>query len=79
MTTMRYVDIICPKCEKVFTISWTPSVNTWLDPDIIERVVEDDYYFICKHCKERHFLSAQMLISCPKGMFMLNLAGLNSK
>lgn len=73
MTTMRHVDITCPKCEKVFTISWTPSVNTWLDQEVIERIVEDDYYFICDHCNERHFLSAHMLISCPKGMFILDL------
>ena len=73
MTTMRDVDILCPQCKKVFTISWTPSVNTMLDSDIIERIVEDDYYFVCDYCKERHFLSAKMLISCPKGMFILDL------
>ncbi|MHA1185376.1 MAG: CpXC domain-containing protein [Candidatus Heimdallarchaeota archaeon] len=73
MTTMRYVKVACTNCEKMFEITWSPSVNTWLDPDIIERIIEDDYYFVCPHCEERHFLSAQMLISCPKGMFYLNL------
>ncbi len=73
MTTMRDVKVTCTQCKKTFDISWTPSVNTWLDPEIIEKIVEDDYYFVCPHCKERHFLSANMLISCPKGMFMLNL------
>ncbi|MHA1125567.1 MAG: CpXC domain-containing protein [Candidatus Heimdallarchaeota archaeon] len=73
MTTMRSLNVQCTHCEKTFEITWTPSVNTWLNPDIIERIVEDDYYFVCPHCKERHFLSAQMLISCPKGMFILDL------
>ena len=73
MTTMRHVEVTCTHCEKTFTITWTPSVNTWLDPEIIEQIVEDDYYFICPHCKERHFLSAKMLISCAKGMFILDL------
>ena len=60
-------------CGKNFIISWPSSVNIWLNPEIIERIVEDDYNFECPYCKEKEFVSGKILISCPKGMFTLDL------
>lgn len=76
MTTMKSVDLECPKCGEPFTGVFYPSICTWLNPELIQEIHDIGYTVQCPKCQERVPIETEVLINAPIGMFLLN-TGLN--
>lgn len=72
MTRITSVEIECAHCAHQFKIVFEASINTWLDPDLIQKVLDDAYYFTCPSCEKQIHLNTKILINCPKDMFWLD-------
>lgn len=72
MTRLTSTEIICPYCEKSFQVIWEASINTWLNPELIQKLLDDKYYYKCPNCKKQIHLITKILINCPKGMFWMS-------
>ncbi|MFX1566862.1 MAG: CpXC domain-containing protein [Promethearchaeota archaeon] len=72
MTRLTSEEIICPHCEKSFRIIWEASINTWLNPELFKKILDDEYYYECSSCHYQIHLVTKILINCPKGMFWLS-------
>ncbi len=67
-------EIICSICQNHFKIIWEASINTWLDPELIKKILDDAYYYECPKCNSEIHLDTKILINCPKGMFWISTA-----
>jgi len=72
MTRLDSSDINCPHCNSSFRIIWEASINTWLNPELIQKLLNDKYYYNCPNCKKLVHLITKILINCPKGMFWIS-------
>ena len=72
MTSMNSAEIECAHCGHHFKIIFEASINTWLDPNLIQKVLDDDYFYKCPDCKKEIHLHTKILINCPKGMFYID-------
>ncbi|MFX1571824.1 MAG: CpXC domain-containing protein [Promethearchaeota archaeon] len=72
MTRIDSREIDCPHCGNHFRIMWEASINTWLDPDLIQKLLNDQYYYTCPNCEKQTHLVTKILINCPKGMFWIS-------
>ncbi|MFX1503561.1 MAG: CpXC domain-containing protein [Promethearchaeota archaeon] len=72
MTRLTSTEINCPHCEKSFRIIWEASINTWLNPELIQKFLDDKYYYECPNCMKQIHLVTKILINCPKGMFWIS-------
>jgi hypothetical protein len=72
MTSLTKTKIICPHCKNSFPVIYEASINTWLNPELIQKLLEDRYYYTCPKCKTQIHLVIKILINCPKGMFWIS-------
>lgn len=72
MTRITSTEIECAHCGHHFKISFEASINTWLDPDLIQKVLDDAYFYNCPSCDKQIHLNTKILINCPKDMFWLD-------
>ncbi len=72
MTRLKGTEINCPNCKNSFRVIWEASINTWLNPELIQKLLDDKYYYKCPNCKKQIHLITKILINCPKGMFWLS-------
>ncbi|MFX1389301.1 MAG: CpXC domain-containing protein [Promethearchaeota archaeon] len=72
MTRLISTEVNCPHCKISFKITWEASINTWLDPELIQKVIDDKYYYSCPQCQKQIHLVTKILINCPKGMFFIS-------
>ncbi|QEE17169.1 CpXC domain-containing protein [Promethearchaeum syntrophicum] len=80
MTSLSKKNINCPKCHQSFSIITEASINTWMNPELVEKFLNDQYYFSCPFCGATVHFGHTMIISGPKGMFsMRNDASYDSK
>lgn len=71
MTRLTSTEINCPHCKNSFRIIWEASINTWLNPELIQKFLDDKYYYECPNCAKQTHLVTKILINCPKGMFWI--------
>jgi len=50
------------------------SINTWLNPELIIKILKNEYYFTCENCGQKIFLNTDILINCSRGIFYINTA-----
>ena len=74
MTSFRSTEVKCSNCENEFEISFEASINTWIDPTLIGKILREEYIYQCDNCKTKVHLKADILINCPNGMFYINTA-----
>ena len=80
MTSLSKKTIDCPKCHKSFSIITEDSIDTWMSPELVDKFLNDNYYFTCPYCQANVHFVHTMIISGPKGMFsMRNDAAYESK
>ncbi|MFW9988348.1 MAG: CpXC domain-containing protein [Candidatus Odinarchaeota archaeon] len=72
MTRLTSTEIICPHCKHSFRVMWEASINTWLNPELIQKLLDDKYYYECPNCMKQIHLVTKILINCPKGMFWIS-------
>jgi len=72
MTSLTSTEISCPHCKNNFRVTWAASINTWLNPELIQNLLDDKYYYACPNCKTQIHLVTKILINCPKGMFWIS-------
>lgn len=72
MTRLINKEIICLHCESSFQIIWEASINTWLNPELIQKLLDDKYYYNCPRCNYQIHLVTKILINCPKSMFWIS-------
>ena len=72
MMRITSTEIDCTHCGKYFRIMWEASINTWLDPELIQKLLDDKYYYSCPNCEKQIHLVTKILINCPKGMFWIS-------
>ena len=72
MTRLTSSEVNCSHCGNSFRILWAASINTWLNPELIQKFLGDKYYYSCSSCKKQIHLETKILINCPKGMFWIN-------
>ena len=72
MTRLSKYSITCPNCHKSFSIVTEASINTWMDPELVDKFLNDKYYYICPHCQQSIHFIHKMIINGPKGMFSMD-------
>ncbi|MFX0033357.1 MAG: CpXC domain-containing protein [Candidatus Hodarchaeota archaeon] len=72
MTRLTSTELNCPHCKNNFRVTWAASINTWLNPELIQNFLDDKYYYTCPNCKIQIHLVTKILINCPKGMFWIS-------
>ncbi len=72
MTRLTSTEISCLHCQNSFRVNWEASINTWLNPELIQKLLDDKYYYKCPNCKNQIHLVTKILINCPKGMFWIS-------
>ncbi len=72
MTHLTSTEIICPHCKYSFRVIWEASINTWLNPELIQKFLDDKYYYECPNCMKQIHLVTKILINCPKGMLWIS-------
>ena len=43
MTRLTSTEIDCPHCGNSFRVMWEASINTWLNPELIQKLLDDKY------------------------------------
>ena len=80
MTSLTKYSISCHHCQNSFSIVCEASINTWMSPKLVDKFLNDEYYYSCPRCQQSVHLVHTMIISGPKGMFsMENNASYESK
>jgi len=69
MTRLTFSVVNCSHCGNSFRAA---SINTWLNSELIQKLLDDKYYYPCSNCKKQIHLETKILINCPKGMFWIN-------
>ena len=72
MTRLIRRNINCPKCGSKFSITDEVSINTMMDPELVEKFLKDNFYCNCPDCNFHIHIIKEMLISCRKGMFTMS-------
>jgi DNA-directed RNA polymerase subunit RPC12/RpoP len=72
MTSFTSSEVNCSHCGNSFRIFWAASINTWLNPELIQKFPDDKYFYTCSNCNKPIHLGTKILINCPKGMFWIN-------
>jgi predicted RNA-binding Zn-ribbon protein involved in translation (DUF1610 family) len=72
MTRLTSKELDCPNCGNSFKIWWAISINTWLNPELIQNFLDNKYYYNCPNCEKQIHLVTKILINCPKGMFWIS-------
>ena len=72
MTRLTSEEVDCPHCGNSFRIMWAASINTWLNSELIQKFLDDKYYYNCPNCGKQIHLVTTILINCPKGMFWIS-------
>jgi hypothetical protein len=73
MTRLTFAIINCPECDTSFDVRYNASINTWINPELITKFLNNElYYFECPNCKKNVHLHTQILINSPKGMFWID-------
>lgn len=73
MSRLTFAIINCPECGTSFDVRYNASINTWINPELITKLLNNElYYFDCPKCKKNIHLHAQILINSPKGMFWID-------
>ena len=42
-----------------------------MDPDLIQKVIDDAYYYTCPQCNKGIHFCTKIIINCPEGMFWI--------
>lgn len=71
MTSLTKYSISCPHCQNSFSIVCEASINTWMNPELVDKFLNDEYYYSCPRCQQSVHLVHTMIISGPKGMFSM--------
>ena len=72
MTRLIQRNIKCPKCGKIFSILDEVSINTMMDPELVEKFLKDDFYISCPDCHFQIHLIKEMMISYRNGFFIMS-------
>lgn len=72
MTRLINQKITCPSCSHSFSVLLEASINTWLDPERIQKLLDDSYRYSCPSCNTTIKLVTDILINCPKKMFFIS-------
>ena len=71
MTQYQIGFIKCPNCNEIFTVSYPASINTWLNPELIEIILNEEHNYTCSSCNTPVFFDYKILINCSSGMFYI--------
>jgi len=72
MTRLIRRNINCSKCGSKFSITDEVSINTMMDPELVEKFLKDEFYCNCPECHFQIHIVKKMLIFCLKGMFTMS-------
>ena len=74
MSRFSKIDIECPYCHKVNEFTKWDSVNQQLDPEAVERIMDDSIFeFKCPECKKATLIMHNMLYHDMKKRIMIQL------
>jgi len=71
LTRLIQHSITCPKYHNSFSIVSEASINTWMDPELVDKFLNDKYYYSCPQCQQSIHFVQKMIISAPNGMFSM--------
>ncbi|MHA1125642.1 MAG: CpXC domain-containing protein [Candidatus Heimdallarchaeota archaeon] len=69
--TMEY-EFTCSECNTITTVETHDSITTWLYPDLVQKILDDGYYFECTNCGYKYKIVKDILINTRKGIFMMD-------
>ena len=62
----------CSECQTDNVVETEDSITTWLYPELVQKILDDGYYFECKNCGVKNKIFKQILVNARKGMFMMD-------
>ena len=51
---------------------WDESIDTRIEPELIKKILNDEYNFQCTICNTPINLDLNILIDCPEGKFLIS-------
>ena len=72
MTISKEYEYHCIKCGKINKVLTEDSITTWLYPDLVLKVFNDEYFFDCSNCNHKNRIVKDILVNTRKGMFNLD-------
>lgn len=69
--TMEY-KFACSECKTINTVETQDSITTWLYPELVQKILDDGYYFECENCGTKNKIVKQILVNTRKGMYMMD-------
>ena len=62
----------CSECKTINSVETQDSITTWLYPKLVQKILDDDYYFECANCGTRNKIVKQILVNTRKGMYIMD-------
>ena len=69
--TMEY-EVTCSQCNTINNVETEDSITTWLYPDLVQKILDDGYYFECTNCGYKYKIITDIVVNTRKGMFMMD-------
>lgn len=71
MTIHRTIKIQC-NCNHIFEFDLPQSITSWLYPDMIQKLVDGNYYKVnCPVCNIEIIVNGELMINSPKGIVLI--------
>ena len=72
MTRIMVHEFTCSQCNTINNVETEDSITTWLYPDLVQKILDDGYYFECTNCGYKYKIVKDILVNTRKGMFMMD-------
>ena len=68
MTISRNYEYECENCKTKNVVETQDSITTWLYPELVKKIWDDGYHFVCTECKHKNKIIKNILINTRKGI-----------
>ncbi|MBN2152745.1 MAG: hypothetical protein JW839_14935 [Candidatus Lokiarchaeota archaeon] len=72
MTSLRPIELTCPECATSFSACIYASIDTWMDPNLIERILREELGVMCPGCGGVLHVDYELLLSCRRGTIRIS-------
>ncbi len=72
MTRLPSINVTCPNCALSFSACIYASINTWMDPELVDNILQDKLGVACPGCGKAIRLNYELMLSCRKGIVMIS-------
>ncbi|NHK30961.1 MAG: hypothetical protein FK730_06385 [Asgard group archaeon] len=72
MTITRTYEYPCSSCGTMNSVETQDSITTWIYPELVQKILDDGYYFECSKCKTKNQIVKDILVNTRQGMYNMD-------